>query len=39
MFAVPFVARLADALVRLQGVLADGVDAAVVERLRALVHV
>lgn len=39
MFAVSFVARLADALVRLRGVLADGVNAAVVKPLCTLVHI
>lgn len=38
-FAVSFVARLADAFVGLDGVLADGVDAAVVEPLCTLVHI
>lgn len=39
MFAVAFVARLADAFVRLHGVLADGVNAAVVKPLGTLVHI
>lgn len=39
MFAVSFVAGLADAFVGLDGVLADGVDAAVVEALCTLVHI
>lgn len=39
MLAVPFIARLADAFVRPQGVLADGVDAAVVQSLGTLVHI
>lgn len=39
MFAVSFVARLADAFVGLHGVLADGVDAAVVKPLCTLVHI
>lgn len=39
MFAVSFVAGLADAFVGLHGVLADGVDAAVVEPLCTLVHI
>lgn len=39
MFAIPFVAWLADTFVWLQGVLADGIDAAVVKSLCTLVHI
>ena len=39
MFTVPRVARLADALVRPWGVLADGVDVAVVGPFHTLVHI
>lgn len=38
-FAVSFVSRLADTFVRLEGVLADGVNAAVVNGLGTLVHI
>ena len=39
MFAISFVAWFADTFVWLQGVLADGIDAAVVKRLCTLVHI
>lgn len=39
MFAISFVARLADAFIRANGVLADCIDAAVVQHFCTLVHV
>lgn len=39
MLPIPGVARLADALVGLGGVLADGIDVAVVSALHALVNI
>lgn len=37
--AIPFISRLADTFVGLEGVLTDGVDAAVVQSLSTLVHI
>lgn len=39
MFAVAFIPRLADTFVWLQGVLADGINAAVVNRLGTLINI